>query len=262
MASISEAPIVSQMRVLHALILRDVHTHYGASFLGYFVVILKPLSRLLILMAMYLFIRGRVAAIGTNPALFFATGALPYILFVHPALSIMSAIATNRPLLYFPIVHVLDVIFARGIVEIITAFWVTAIFCVILLLCGVDIVPLYIHDAIQAILATIYLGFAMGCFAAVMNKLMATWAIFFALFMTVLYFTSGIFFIPSSMPVEIQNIVWWNPLMHAVEWLRSAYYEGYGYGLLDRGYLLSFSTITLFLTLVLERATRGRLLQL
>ena len=262
MTSIIEKPIVSQIRVLHALILRDVHTHYGSNFMGYFIVILKPLSRLLILMTMYLFIRGRVAVVGTNAELFFATGVLPYILFVYPAHSIMVAIVANRPLLFFPIVQVLDVIVARGIVEIITAFWVTAIFCVILLLFGVDIMPLHMFDAVSAILATIYLGFAMGCFAAVMNKLSPAFAVFFAIFLMVLYFTSGIFFVPSSLAIEVQNVVWWNPLLHAVEWLRSAYYEGYGYGLLDRWYLISFSTMTLFITLLMERGARGRLLQL
>ena len=43
--------------------------------------------------------------------------------------------------------------------------------------------------------------------------------------------------------------------------LRSAYYEGYGYGLLDRWYLICSSTIMLFITLLIERGARGRLLR-
>ena len=37
MTSIIEKPIVSQIPVLHALILRDVHTHYGSSYVGYLI---------------------------------------------------------------------------------------------------------------------------------------------------------------------------------------------------------------------------------
>ena len=58
------------------------------------------------------------------------------------------------------------------------------------------------------------------------------------------------------------DIIWFNPMLHAIEWLRSAYYESYGADMLNRGYLLGYASLTLFLGLILERGVRGKLQQL
>ena len=50
----------------------------------------------------------------------------------------------------------------------------------------------------------------------------------------------------------------WNPLLHAVEWIRTAIYMTYE-PLLSVPYLLWFSTITFCVALVLERAYRYKI---
>ncbi len=45
-----------------------------------------------------------------------------------------------------------------------------------------------------------------------------------------------------------------------VEWMRSAYYDGYGAIVLDKTYLIAFALVTLFFGLALERLVRGKLL--
>lgn len=258
-AGLIEALII-QRRVLGALVLRDMRTRFGRSFMGYVIIVCWPLSHLLGLMSIYLVTR-RVAPVGASVPIFLGTGILPYILCLYPARQIMLALAMNQPLLHFPVVKATDIVLARGILEVLTAFWVTLIFATILFVCGVDIVPIHYQDAIQAILATIYLGFAIGFISALLFKLTRAWLPVQVVLIIVLYVTAGVFFIPSALPDNIQNILWYNPLLHCVEWMRSAYYDGYGYGLLDRGYLVSFSTFVIALSLVVERAVRGRLLQ-
>src|SRR5262245_51841833 len=113
-----------QKRVVGALILRDMRTRFGRTFFGYLVIVGWPFSHLLLLMGVYLVTR-RVAPIGTNTTIFLATGVLPYILFFYPGRFIMFSLVQNHPLLYFPIVKPVDVVLARGILEILTAFWVT-----------------------------------------------------------------------------------------------------------------------------------------
>jgi ABC-type polysaccharide/polyol phosphate export permease len=51
-----------------------------------------------------------------------------------------------------------------------------------------------------------------------------------------------------------------NPVLHAVEWMRSAYYPDYGSLVLDKTYLLYWGIGTVFVGLGLERLLRGRLL--
>jgi capsular polysaccharide transport system permease protein len=167
----------------------------------------------------------------------------------------------NQPLLHFPVVKSFDVILARGIVEIVTAFWVTAIFCAILFIFGVDVMPIYPQEALLAIFATIYLGFSIGFLGAVFFKVFRPWIVVVIILMIGMYAGSGALFLPSALPQWVQDYLWWNPLLHSVEWLRTAYYDGYGSHLLSRGYLLSFATFNLFLGIAAERAIRGFVLQ-
>jgi capsular polysaccharide transport system permease protein len=138
---------------------------------------------------------------------------------------------------------------------------VTAIFCLILYIFGVDIMPIYPEDALLAVFATTYLAFAIGFLAAVLYKLMRAWAAVQIGLLILMYFTSGALFMPSSLPHAIQEVIWYNPLLHSVEWLRSAYYDGYSYGMLSRAYLLGFSTVLIFVGLLSERVARGFLLE-
>ena len=249
-----------QARVIGALMLRDMRTRFGRTFFGYVITVLWPLTHLLVVMCVYLVMR-RIFPIGTSPAVFLGTGILPYVLCLYPARMITASVALNQPLLYFPVVKSLDVILARGIVEIITAFWVIAIFCFILFVFGVDVMPIYPEQALLAIFATIYLGFSIGFAGAVFYKLVRAWMVVVIVMLILMYVTSGALFLPTALPQHIQYYLSWNPLFHSVEWLRSAYFDGYGTSLLDRGYLLGFATVNLFLGLVAERAIRGIVLK-
>jgi capsular polysaccharide transport system permease protein len=237
-----------------------MRTRFGPSFFGYVIIVGWPLTHLLILMSVYLLAR-RLTPIGTSAAVFLGTGILPYILCLYPARMIMLSLHQNAPLLYFPIVKSFDVIVARGILETITAFWVVVIFCSILFLFGVDVMPVHPEQAFMAVFATIYLAFAIGFFSAVIYKVFKAWVAVQIGLLILMYLTSGALFVPSALSASIQNALWFNPLLHSVEWLRSAYYDGYGYGLLSRDYLLGFATVVLALGFLAERSIRGVLLQ-
>jgi len=249
-----------QARVIGALMLRDMRTRFGRTFFGYVISVLWPLTHLLVVMCVYLVAR-RLFPIGTSPAVFLGTGILPYILCLYPARMITMSVVQNQPLLYFPVVKSLDVILARGILEIVTSFWVIAIFCFILIVFGVDVMPIYPHEALLAIFATIYLGFSIGFAGAVFYKVIRAWIVVVIVLLIVMYVTSGALFLPSVLPPNVQYWLSWNPLFHSVEWLRSAYYDGYGAHILDRGYLVGFATINLFIGLGAERAIRGIVLK-
>lgn len=252
--------LVTQGRVLGALVRRDLRTRFGRTFFGSLIIIGWPLMHLIFLMGAYVVTRA-IIPVGTDPVVFIGTGALPYILCFYPARWIMLAVFQNKTLLGLPAVRPTDIIVARAIVEVIAAFWVTAILFVVLYLFGLDVIPHHIDDALMAILATVYLGFAFGFLGSVLYALVRAWMVVQIGMLIVMYVTSGLFFVPSNLPEKLRNIIWYNPLMHAVEWLRSAYYEDYGHGMLSSNYLLWTATVMLFLGLVIERAVRGRLLQ-
>lgn len=250
----------TQARVIYALMLRDMRTRFGRTFAGWLIMILWPLSHALVLMLFYYFAH-RFAPIGTDVSVFVGTGVLPYVLCFYPARMTMLALVQNQPLLNLPVIKTFDIILARGILEIVNAFWVVFLFCLILYVADIDFMPKRPEDAVMAILATIYLGFAIGFLAAVLYKLWRAWLGIQIGLLILMYVTSGAFFIPTSLPQWMRDLIWINPMLHAVEWLRSAYYEGYGHGMLNPAYLLSYCTALIFIGLAAERGVRGRLME-
>ncbi|HWL05935.1 MAG TPA: ABC transporter permease [Xanthobacteraceae bacterium] len=249
-----------QQRVIGALVLRDLRTRFGRTIFGAIIIVAWPLSHLITLTIVYSFVR-KLIPIGTDVTVFIATGVIPYILCLYPSRMIMLSLQSNKQLLAFPIIKSVDIIAARAVVEIVAAFWVVAIYLLMLTLLDFPVWPQRPEDAVAAVLATIYLAFALGMLSALMYALMRVWIGVHILIVILMYISSGLFFVPSSLPQRLQDVLWFNPMLHAVEWLRSAYYDGYGYGLLDKGYLLGFATAVLFIAMLLERLVRGRYLQ-
>jgi capsular polysaccharide transport system permease protein len=64
--------------------------------------------------------------------------------------------------------------------------------------------------------------------------------------------------VPSYLPPQIAEWLSWNPVLHGVEWMRSAYYRDYGSTVLDRGYMLSCALLLVLAGLLGERLTRRR----
>jgi capsular polysaccharide transport system permease protein len=170
------------------------------------------------------------------------------------------AIEMNKPLFLFPVVHALDIIISRAIIEFLTAFVVIALFWFLAVLAGVDLTPVNLETGAAAVLATVYFAISAGILNTIISSLMKFWHVIFILIMLLMYLTAGVFVLPTSLPENVRDIMWFNPLFQCVEWLRSAYYEGYGDTMLSRSYLLWIATSALFLGLLGERFIRGKLL--
>jgi capsular polysaccharide transport system permease protein len=254
-----EGPFRIQVRVIGALILRDMRTRFGRSFFGWIIMVIWPLAHLACLLAGYVLVH-RIAPIGTDVTVFASTGVLPYILCLYPARMIMFCLVQNQQLLLFPIVSAIDIIVARSILEIVNAFWVVFVFCLVLYIAGIPFLPYDYTNAVFAILSTIYLGFSIGFFSAVMMKIARLWFVVQFGGLLFAYIFSGAFVPVSLAPTWAQDLLWFNPLVHCVEWLRSAYYEGFGESILSPAYLLGYSTVTLVSALIIERSLRGLLL--
>lgn len=254
-----DSPLMIQARVIQAIALRDLRTRFGRTFAGTVIIVAWPLFHLLVLILIWIMARN-VVAIGTDPAVFFGTGLLPYILYFYPARMIMFALAQNRLLLGLPAVKTSDIIIARCIVDIVASFWVVVIFLLILFAFGVNALPYRPAEAMMAVLATVYFALAVGWLGAVLYAMVKAWLAIQIGGSILMYFTAGVFFIPTALPEKVRNVLWFNPLVHSVEWLRSAYYDGYGEGMLSKSYFLWVSTVILFIALAIERGMRGRLM--
>lgn len=259
---LSAAPsnvLVSIAHILHALMLRNIRTRFFGTGLGFLLALSWPLVHIGILLAISIAI-GRVAPYGESSAVFFATGLVPFIAFLYISRFMMVSVQQTRPLLAFPIVKIVDLLAASAILEVLSSCCAIIVFLIVLMAFGIDITPLDPVQAAFALCAAMLLGLAFGVFNSLLLMAIPIWSTVSSLFHVFLYATSGIFFVPSSLPPTLRYYLSFNPLLQTIEWMRSAYYDGYGDELLDKRYPVSFAIVLLFLGLFIERLFRGRFL--
>ena len=103
------------------------------------------------------------------------------------------------------------------------------------------------------------LGFGLGFLNAAITVFLRSWEKIWAQATRILYFVSGIFYVPGMMPDWARDILAWNPLFHAIDWFRAGFFANYQPHWLDRSYLVAFATAALLAGFALERGLRRRL---
>lgn len=239
--------------------LRNVRTRFFGSGLGYLIAIAWPLSHILIIVAIFS-VSGRAPPYGSSIALFIATGTVPFMIVSYLSRFMMIAVIYARPLLAFPEVKVLDILLASALLEVLAATFVTIVLIVIAWFAGIDFVPRDIVQAAYAFGAAILLGLGFGILNGVIALAIPLWFTAYMLATIVFWVTAGVVFVPDTLPERLREILAYHPILQVIEWMRAAYYEGYGGLVLDRSYAIGVSIGMIFLGFFLERIMRGYLL--
>ena len=242
-------PLESYLHVLHALMLRDMRTRFGGSLWGYGVVVMWPCVHVFCLIGIYT-VQHLPIPIGNNAPLFFATGAVPVLIFQYISREVMKATLVNRPLTYYPQVKLFDLILARVLVEIVTGFLGLLVVVSVLVAIGTDPRPAEPFVAVMAYLASILLGIGVGVVNVAIVGFFPGWLVGYALFCIVMYVASGIMFMPSFLPEKVYYWMKFNPALQLAEWIRLAYYPTVGLRI-DYLYVVMFSMTCLVLGLLM-----------
>ncbi len=246
----------SQLRVIHALIIRESRTRFGDSKLGYGWALLEPVLHILMLSLVFaVMMRGR-PPIGNEFFIFYYTGIIPYHLFVHTSSGMTYAITSNLPALQLPLVSPFDLIIARGLLELVTDILVAIILLAGFGVFGFGVLPHDVPALTASVIAVWLFGCGVGFINAVLNAFCKGWDKIWAQLTRILYFCSGIFYVPGMMPDWVRDILAWNPILHAVDWFRSSFFAEYEPHWLDRSYLAIVAALTLLAGLGLEREAR------
>ena len=246
-----------QLRVIIALVLRETRTTFGNSALGYLWAILTPALGVTILVLIFTF-AARQPPFGQSLALFFATGLLTFSFYSKLATSLMTVIESNKSLLLYPIVTQVSTILARFILVSITYFIIFWLFFGILFLLGLAEAPSSFLNLLFAFGLTALLGLAIGLVNLSFLSIWNSWKFAWGIINRPFFFLSGVFFVPSLLPESIIDILKWNPVMHAIEFIRNSYYPNYDSLVLNVRYLLLFSFILIFIGTLGERALRHK----
>lgn len=249
--------LVVQSRVLTALLLRETRATFGTSHLGYAWAVITPAIGVALLVYIFSLI-GRQAPYGHSLALFFATGMLTVEFFNRLSTTLMTGIEANKSLLTYPLVGEVDVLLARALLITTTYTLIMALFYGGLWAMGLAGPPRDPATFAAALAATAALGTGLGTFNAALVGVWDSWRHVEKILTRPMVFVSGVFYVPELLPRELGQILWWNPVLHLVEWFRVAYYPTYPQGIFTPWYPLAWAAALFLAGLALERATRSQ----
>ncbi len=245
----------SYLRVLNALMLRDMRTRFAGSYWGYLVQVLWPVAHMFII-ALAMAFRKVPPPFGESAMVFAATGAIPALAFQYISRELMKGILQNKPLTYYPQVRTLDVMFSRVLVEVVSSFLGVMLIILILLACGLDPIPVDVTTAICGYICAILLGIGVGTVNVAIVQVFPGWILGYIGIGILLYIASGVMFLASDFPEQIYSYMKWNPILQLVEWVRLGFDPSLPIAI-DYVYLFLWVFGSLTLGLTLER-TIGR----
>jgi ABC-type polysaccharide/polyol phosphate export permease/predicted Zn-dependent protease len=242
--SFSEA-LAAQGRSIGALVLRDIRSRYGESRLAFLWSLMEPFLHIGVLAIMFQFTMHGRPPLGDNFFFFYFTGVMPFLLISHLIMHVGHAVKAQRQLMQIPTVAPSDVVVAKFIVEHFTSAVIFLMFCGLFAVFGVDPLPVSIPHVFLAVLLTSMLGFGLGMFCAALFEFGAMVEHVAGLIVRFLYFVSGIFYVPAAMPVDVRNIIAYNPFLHIIDCMRVGFFRSYSPEWMDIGYAAKCSLFAL-----------------
>lgn len=250
--------LLVNLQVIHALVLRETRTRYGTNRLGYLWAFVDPLAMIGVFVGVFV-VMGRGAPVGMDMMSFFATGFLPLMLYRSTSGRAVSAIGSNRGLLYYPQVRPLDLVIARSLLEVITLI---VVFGIIMGVVAFLRQALVIDDLLTTLAGLGLAGGLGASFGLVVCGISAYWDTIEKVVGYVnrpMMWISGVFYTANELPTRAREFLLYNPLLHCTEILRDGWFRAYTARHASLVYPLVWIVVLLFLGLLFERAARRRL---
>lgn len=244
-----------QTRVVGALVFRLMKSEHGTTGLGYLSAFLKPIGQILMLSTIFGFM-SRNLPLGDNYIIFLASGVIPYHLCVTIINKVMGISQSGKPLFGHPMITPLDLSIAVLILESGILLIVSA---VILISVGLLGLWNYEIDSLLTILMTIVtaigIGYGVGLINLSISIKLPSYTKIWQLLSMPLFIISGIFFTSEGLPDAILEYLYYNPLFHITDSMRSGIYRSWNSDFADSTYMLNFVLISVFLGLLFQRLT-------
>ena len=213
-------------RTMAALMLREMGTRYGRSPGGYLWAVLEPLG-VIIILAFAFSLLLRSPSLGNSFILFYATGYVPFDMYMKISQVTAAGIRYSRPLLTYPAVSWMDAIFARALLNFLTNALV-AILLFAALIAVLDLQVVFrIEHILEAFALAVLLGMGMGMVNCVVMGFIPVWETIWGVITRPLFLASGVLLIYEDLPRNVQEYLVWNPLMHVTGAMRMGFFPTY-----------------------------------
>lgn len=236
--------------------LRETKTLFGKHKLGYLWVFIQAAFTISIFWGIRAWGINR-PHFGLVTPVFLLGGFIPWFLVSESVTASINAIGGNRALLSYPQVFPIDLLVARTLLIGATYFCVMVLWLLVIRLFGY-VAPF--HDPAKILLAlamSVLLGFGVGAISSSLNLMLPTTARIVPILLRILFFTSGLFFSISELPLKLQKILFFNPILHIIELMRSGFSNTYPASFVSVSYIAGWVMASLAVGLLLERYSRN-----
>ena len=211
---------VIQWRVVSALIIREVYTRFGRESLGFMWIVAETLIFAIPVLFMWQAIRGSHEH-GISVMPFLWSGYLPLMLFRHLGGRILFFVRANAPLLYHQRVKILDIFFARALLEIgsnLAALVVS--FAVFYAIGAVDVprdLPMFYLGYFYMIWWAVAVALIIGPLAERSDWVQQIWLPYSYMYLIF----SGFFYLADWLPPSLRTVALYQPYTQAYEMIRA-----------------------------------------
>lgn len=211
---------------IHALMMREIKTRFGTNRLGYFWALMEPIAAVAILGLIFT-LAGRHSVANVPVALFLFVAMLPFNLFSNLLNQLSSAVNANKALMAYRQVSAIDPVVTRVIIELSIYLIIYCIIFSFLAWLGFDVVP---DDLLKVLAASALLALMASGFGLMLCTAMSYWEDtkkIVGIITRPLFFISGVMYSVTMIPSAYWYLFDWNPILHALELSRDAYFSSY-----------------------------------
>jgi ABC-type polysaccharide/polyol phosphate export permease len=239
-------------RVIGALLLRELLTRYGRNNIGFLWLFVEPMLFVAIVSLVWVATR-RIHGSSIPIVAFSLTGYTSLLLWRGMPSRCIGALKSNRSLLYHRQVTIMDVYFARVLLECMAV--TTSLVALGIIFCTLEFVPPpedYMK-VLEGWLLLAWFGAGFGLTIAGLAEKFPVVDNLWPPFSYVLMPFSGVAYIADALPQTMRDVVLWLPMLNALEYLREGWFGSVMKAHYDIPYVIVFNLILTFTGLSLVR---------
>ncbi len=247
-----------QARVIHALLMRELITRYGRDNIGFLWMFAEPMLFIGGMAGLRYFMEGE--GVGDIPIIpFVLTGWSGLVLWRNIATQCMNAIIPNMTLLFHRNVVMVDLFYARMILEGASASVSFLVLLVFFISFDWIEAPVDAMTMLAGWFLLFWFGSGLGLIVAVVGDRSEPFKRMWGLITLALMMISGVFFMVDWLPNGLQEAVLWLPMVHGLEMMREGYFGNVVTAHYSVPYMVSTNLVLLYLGMLLVDRTKHRL---
>jgi len=208
-----------QIRVIHALIIRELNTRFGRENIGFLWIVVEPLLFAGLVGIIYRVLRGPEEH-GVSVMAFIATGYIPITLFRNSIGRCTAIFIANSSLMYHRQVKILDFVISRLVIELLGSMIAYVFIAAVLMAFGQFPVPADMGLFLAGWALYVLFTWSLCLIIAPLSEMSEVLEKFLPVVTYVMIPFSGLFTMASWLTPDMRRYLLWSPFVNGMEMMR------------------------------------------